>query len=765
MSTRAGQDRADRTDGSACITAFDRLLFFVLVAVLGARPLISESFHRLALSFLPTDAPLGPTPATTVWLDGILLVAAGLVLICRWRPRARIGVVGLGLGLLLLAVVMSVTAAHDKRLAANAGAHLFVLSLAAVALVRVMRARWMVRLLLAVVLAGGVTNAVKCVTQRAYEFDESLAYWQEQEAARAASGVDPNSPALVNYERRLRSREAFGYLAHPNVTASCLAMGLLVTAGLFVGVLRRPEVDWNRRAAAALVAGALGIVLVVGLWLTGSTGAMLAAVIAGGLLLVLVVARGWIAGHLRRAFMLLLIGYVSIIGVGAGYGLLKGTLPHTSLAFRWEYWRAAVRTLADAPWTGIGRENFRDAYLLHKSAESTEEVSNPHNLWLSLLVEVGPVGLLAGVLLIGAAVYAGLRGLRRTGISPPTPAGRGSVIAVVAGVLLVQAVFSGEQFGAPGILRLWAVLVAGVWTLAYLSAYSLISQADEDPEANRWLVVGVVAAFCAALIHNLIGFSLLTPAGLSLFVALAAAAWVVGARSEESAGATRWAGTVRVGTSVLLSVFLVVAYVHVVARPTVLGEAAFRSVPVAVQPRSNTAAVDSWDPELPRTLAQATFGLAMGGDTPEVERRNRLKVAEEYARLAWERNAHSFATARLRAEILAARVSLTDDDSGLLAAAKAWQTAVALYPTNPRARISAGRTWFALWKRSGDAEHAREAQEHFAAALAIDSPRLPEVAAKLRPAELQVTWRHLDELHAAGFGSQAEDTPSLPPVP
>ena len=220
MSTDAGKSRAGQTNSAPGVPALDRLLFFVLVAVLGARPLISESFQRLALSFLPTDAPLGPTPVTTVWLDGILLVAAVLVLICRWRPKARVGVGGLGLGVLLLAVVVSVAAAHDKRLAANAGAHLFVLSLAAVALVRVMRARWMVSLLLAAVLAGGITNAVKCVTQRAYEFDESLAYWQEQEAARAASGVDPNSPALVNYERRLRSREAFGHLAHPNVTAS-----------------------------------------------------------------------------------------------------------------------------------------------------------------------------------------------------------------------------------------------------------------------------------------------------------------------------------------------------------------------------------------------------------------------------------------------------------------------------------------------------------------------------------------------------------------
>ena len=82
------------------------------------------------------------------------------------------------------------------------------------------------------------------------------------------------------------------------------------------------------------------------------------------------------------------------------------------------------------------------------------------------------------------------------------------MISVMFGVLLVQALASGTQFSAPGILLLWAVLVAGVWGLAFLVAHQLISQADDHSRARVWLAAGLCAALCAALIHNLVGFSL-----------------------------------------------------------------------------------------------------------------------------------------------------------------------------------------------------------------------------------------------------------------
>lgn len=780
MSTQARQSVSSAASNGAGAARLDRALFLVLLAVLCARPLISETFERVDLSFLP---PGGTTPATMVWLDSLLLIASLLVWIRHWRSQQRVGVVGIALLLLLAAVVVSVFAANDKQLAANAGAHLFVMALAGVALIRVMRARWMVRLLLAAALASGVTNAVKCVTQRTGEFDATLQYWQEQKAGLTNAGlIDPNSPAVVNYERRLRSAEAYGHLSHPNVTASCLTMCLLVAAGIFMGVLRRPDFDANRRTAPALVAAAAVVTLAAGLWLTSSMGAAVAAAVGGLLALAIGLGRTWIGRHTRQAFALLALGYVAVIAAGAGYGLLKGTLPHTSLAFRWHYWQAAARTVVDTPLTGIGRENFRGAYMLHKSLDSTEEVSNPHNVWLSLLVELGPLGLIAGALLLGAACYGVLRGFGEEGRRSPTHPARGMLVASALAVLVVQGVFSGEPLVAPGMLLLWAVFVAGVWIVAFTAALLLIAQVDEHPTATAWLLAGLAAALFAALIHNLIGFSLLTPAGLSVFIAFGAGAWALPLTEHRPGqplrGPAHLTSHARLGLTVIVAALVVVAYGYAVASPTIRSEATLTRIRATVHAARDYAAIGAalhkghetveiapWGAELPRAIADMAFALAARADLPDEVRHTWLDEAAQYASVACQRAPRSFAARRLQAEIHAAQARLADDPGLLAVAAYDWEDAVALYPTNPRARIAAGVVWFDLWETTGLPEHAQRAAEQLENALAIDARRLPEVAAKLRPAELHAIQRRLDELHAAGIDSPTSSTPSSRPPP
>lgn len=765
----AGRSDADAAEA---VPFWDRAIFIVLSAVLCARPLIAESFERAAFSFLPADAGGGTTPATTVWLDGILLLAAVAGLARQWRSAWRFNVTTLGLGLLLAAVVVSVSAAADKRVAANAGAHLFVMALAGVALVRIMRARWMVHLLIAAVVAGGVTNAVKCVTQRAYEFDDSLEYWLEQEPARLAAGVDPTSPALVNYERRLRSNEAFGHLAHSNVTASCLAMGLLVGIGVLIGVLRRPGLDLNRRLAAAFPGAALAGALAVGLWLTTSVGAAVAAVTGVGLLLVLGAAQGWIASRPRRALAILVGAYAAVIAAGAGYGCVRGTLPHTSLAFRWQYWEAAGRAFGEAPLTGIGRENFRSAYLLHKSPEGTEEVGNPHNLWLSLLIELGPLGLGAGALLFGGAVLAALRGLR-AGTVPPSPARAtpGSMVALMSGVLGVQALASGTQFGAPGILLLWIVLVMGAWGLGFLVACQLLGLVAEQPRASTWLSAGLCAALGAALIQNLIGFSLLTPAGLSIWIGLAAAAAALHREDRASApmgaaalGNRDWPAAGAVG-----GIATLLAFGWLVLLPTVRSQDAIRRVELGLQTAADPSAAaailgkadraiaaDAWDAETPRHVADLALRIATSAGLSPPERAACLARADADADVAAARNPRSFALRQLQASLLQARLASASGGAGPAWSeiASAWDRAVAAYPTNPRTRIDAGLAWFQSWKQTEREHDGQLAAAHFQRALAIDETRLPEVAVKLREAELAVIRACLEELGAAGFRTQ-----------
>ncbi len=756
------------------------VVFVVLAAVLAARLLIPETAHAATLSFLP-ESPVGTTPATTVWLDAMLLVAALLARLLTVRRAGRPRVLDAGLLTLLAAVVISTVAAHDRRAAANAGADLFILACAAVSLLRLTQPGWMVRLLLALLLAGGVAGASKCIIQRTSEFPATLEQWQQQKAELVAGGLDPNAPEIINYERRMRSQNAYGYLNHPNVTASILAAAALLGAGLFAGLIRRgrPAGQW---IAPALVALAAVGVLLAGLLLTASRGAMV-ALAAGLLVLVLVIAaRGRIARRPGAALGLLVAGYVAVIGTGAAWGLTRGTLPGASLAFRWQYWRAAARAIGDAPLTGIGGDNFRAAFMRYKPPESTEEVEDPHNLWITLLLELGPLGLLAGVLLSTAALRgalvaaagatAGAAGDRGAARNPDAPAtGRpAATLCGVAAAGLVLATWAaatgmpfrveGDAFGA--VLLLWAVFDAGVWLAAYALGWWLLAQASGG--RRSCVAAGVLAALAALLVHNLVGFSLLTPAGLAAFGLLAVGGARLhggetpGPRDDPLQTTATGSGARRLVVAALAG-GLVAAHLVLVAIPTARGDALWRrfqaairaaqrdDVIVAALARARQAlAADAWNAELPRLLGATALELARRPELPPRFRHRYLDQAGALDEIALRRDEMSFAARRLRAEILDALAASDGDQRTLAQAAAAWDEAIRLYPTNPRARIDAGLAWYRLWVKTREPNAARRAAAHLRAALEIDATRLPEVAAKLRRREVRTVREHLDRL-------------------
>lgn len=221
-----------------------------------------------------------------------------------------------------------------------------------------------------------------------------------------------------------------------------------------------------------MIAALLCVLLAASLWLTGSLGALVGGLVGVLALVFLGFSARWSARHARGLLALLCAGYLAVVGVAAAYGVVKGTLPHPSLAFRWYYWTTAGRAWQDAPLTGLGRGNFATAYVQYKPPESTEEVRDPHNLWLTLLVELGPLGLAGGLLLSGLCVLAGLRGLDRPAPeAEPNPSAAtvaARAVPVAAGLLLVHALFSGRPLGDRDFALLWMLDVVRNWILAFV---------------------------------------------------------------------------------------------------------------------------------------------------------------------------------------------------------------------------------------------------------------------------------------------------------
>ncbi len=735
--------------------------FCLIAAIFAVRPLLSESFESVDLSFLPDTGGMSPALSTVLDLLLLLGVAIGCSIHAGRRAAAPSRAVGriatVGAALLILGLGASTVVAADRRLALNAGCNVAITVLAALTLARLAREPWMARLLVAAVLASGAVAGTKCLLQRAYEFDDTLEFWEQQKPQLAARGVDLSEPALINYERRLRSAEAFGYQAHPNLAASHLLMCLFPAAGAALGALAGGRRGW----IAAGVALAVAALSAVAIFTTGSSGALLSIGFGAALLAI----AGWRRQQIskRPALAAAALGGVYLAGVLLllGIGLSTGTLPGSSLAFRWEYWTAALRGFLDAPLTGVGRGNFGDLFLLYKSPQMVEEVRDPHNLWVSLLVKTGPLGLAGGILMAAAAIVSAVRAVgasvgcdetARDGATR-THARRPPHAVIIAGLVLATHVLClVDQIGQPGMAILWLFEVALVWVGAFAALLHVLERLE--PLGRAWLGAGLLAALAAQLVHSLVDFALLTPAGLATWAALAAAAaraFPAGAVPAEPAERRGRAARIMPGLLLLAGAGCYAWFVtgmtaaqgawsrtlrEAALGPRAVAAGAVQNLRIRVEhsdPLGSNGAMDA---------ARVFLAASTRPDLSPAERAEYLASADADAALAARRRPNAHAIARMQASIAEQRRALAEargDDaaarSAAMEAAQRWEVAVSRYPTNPRDHLAAGQALVALWRRSNDARDAARARAHFDEALRIDATRKPEEVMRLRDGE------------------------------
>jgi tetratricopeptide (TPR) repeat protein len=82
-----------------------------------------------------------------------------------------------------------------------------------------------------------------------------------------------------------------------------------------------------------------------------------------------------------------------------------------SLQLRWAFWEGTVRLIRDHIWTGVGVGNFALAFVPYRSPfiyrNPGVQVEHPHNEYLNLWAELGPLGLLACLWLLLRVVQLG----------------------------------------------------------------------------------------------------------------------------------------------------------------------------------------------------------------------------------------------------------------------------------------------------------------------------------------------------------------------
>lgn len=766
MSSAARKSRQDHLRGPQAARWLRLAAFFVIIAVLAARPLMSETFEHTSVSFIE-ESGTGPTPAATMLMDALLLAASaiGLSGIRRWTRTSRI--TAASIGLLMIAVIVSSCLADNKRLALNAGASFLIAITAAAALVRLMSSRWMVSMAVAAMLASGAATAWKCMAWRWFEFDETRLNWQANKQQLIERGIDVESPIIHNFEARLGSGESSGYLSHPNIAGSLLMMWLLPAAGLLIVWLARTFRRRDRQSAeAALILLALCGALTAGLWLTGSNGALVGLAAGGVMMMVIGIAGRRVAARTGLIVAILTGGYLAVIAAATVYGTTKGTLPHSSLAFRWHYWTAAAKSIVETPLTGVGRENFAAAYMRHKPPESPEEVHNAHNLWVTLLAEFGLFGLLAVAVLILTWACTALR-RHQTTRAPPTRVNddipNGRLIAMALAMCVVHALFARSGLSNLYILlRYWMLEIVLIWIVAFVCAVRVIHAHSEH---DGWLAAGLIGAVMGALVHNLIGFSFFTTAGLGVAGVLAAAAvrlpWSNATSDEQGPVVSRD----RLMTSVTTVVvwLALAAHLALIVLPTTRTQTAMTGLRRAasgqgaaertlslVNSAERIVSSDPWESSSLRELAQM-----LSRRIPPTQAPRHLLRAREIAARAARRSPATVATWGLLARIndqlggaLRAAGQMDEALASIREAVRCREATVSLYPTSARHRLALATSYFILWGESDDETARENSAAQFRRALELNDRLDKNEVMRLRDKELDSIRQRLERLNS-----------------
>lgn len=257
-------------------------------------------------------------------------------------------------------------------------------------------------------------------------------------------------PVEAGAEERLSG--AFG---NANETAAALAVGVALAGGLAFALRDRP---WLRLGAI------IGVPLsMIALFMTVSRGGIVA-------LVAVLVAAVLIAGQRRKAaiaaVVLAAVTAVVYFGAVAGPEAREHLLKSNGGTGRSDIWKVGWRMVEANPVLGVGAGNFASSsvhYLLEPGTIMRPDfiVDNPkvaHNTYLEVLAELGVVGLVLFLALIGSALATMLKAARlfaARGDREMEVLARAVLIALVG--FLTAAFFGSREFSN----QLWLLLSLG----------------------------------------------------------------------------------------------------------------------------------------------------------------------------------------------------------------------------------------------------------------------------------------------------------------
>jgi hypothetical protein len=445
--------------------------------------------------FASITAVTGITPAWSLALDS--MIAAGAALTFAAAGRVGLPAVLAAAGACAAAVRTHVLDGGNTEALHTAGGWIagwFALAAVATA-VREQRAR---RLVSAAFVGFAAMLLAKSLAQFAFEHPSVVAqYDADPEAALAARGFTPGSPAALQFERRLRQPDISAWFGLSNVLAA-----VLVAASSALALTTLAARTAAPRWMLAVLMAATGLA-VAGAITTGSkAGIAVLAVIGIAAFTARVLSK-------RAAIVIGLAAWLLPIAAILGRAVTGMPGGELSLLFRSFYLRGGAGIIRDHWLTGVGPDGFRDAYQLVRLPEATESVTSAHNATIDLAADLGLFALPWLVLLPTLAALAG-RGLRTTLPTAVRSARRGDILLLAAWAVVPTLLSAALEAEATTIELALARLLG---LLGWIGLGSVLLRTGV-PKA------GLCAAGLAVLIHAQVDMVLFLPGSTPLALAL-----------------------------------------------------------------------------------------------------------------------------------------------------------------------------------------------------------------------------------------------------
>ena len=453
---------------------------------------------------------------------------------CSKRFLYRFTSVEIGLCLFCIAVVTAGFAASNKRATITDAVCLIAPVLMTVLLVQILDSPSKIKLVLAVIAALGVVSACQCAEQFFVSNQAMIAqYEQAPQTMLEPLGIQSGSFQQFLFEHRLHSKDVRGFFTTGNSAGSFAILASFAAIALFIDKFK------NRRSGllSLITCGVATAVVIFGLIITHSKGAIAASLIAAVCFVAFLYFGNWLNTHKKAVLLVCLLFFIATGFAVVSYGLAHDRLPGgNSMLVRWQYWLAAAKMYADHPFTGVGPGNFAHFYTHYKPAAALESVADPHNFLLSILTQYGPLGLIGFLALFFIPLWKTIPPSSIEKNSSPEvdqqPSFRTLAITYLtilsAVLLLIRPFIMRTPLGNTFEVALYLIFTLYVAPVtAFVVGFWLFTTNTKSPVAGHESQVTYISAalFCAVLgllLHNLIDFAIFEPPVFTAFCAIVA---------------------------------------------------------------------------------------------------------------------------------------------------------------------------------------------------------------------------------------------------